>query len=188
MAEKELNHPAVALRGYGGHSGLHPRIRPQLRWSNGSRGLDSTLRSVGLMGPRTDGTDKEETNTKPMSNLIHSDLSRQINGAAMAVLNELRPRLDEKLYERALVIELRERGLKVEQQKAFSVSYKDQDIGTLIPDLIINDLVIVDTKVASAFNDSHIAQMTGYLSHTGLRLGILLNFKYATLKWKRVIL
>ena len=50
-----------------------------------------------------------------MSNLIHADLSRQINGAAMAVLNELRPGLDEKLYERALVIELRECGLKVEQ-------------------------------------------------------------------------
>ena len=97
-----------------------------------------------------------------MSSLIHADLSRKINGAAMAVLNELRPGLDEKLYERALVIELRECGLIVEQQKAFSVSYKEHDIGMLIPDLIINDLVIVDTKVVSAFNDSHIAQMTGY--------------------------
>jgi len=48
-------------------------------------------------------------------------------------------------------------------------------------------LVIVDPKVVSAFNDSHIAQGTGYLSHTGLRLGLLLNFKYAKLQWKRVV-
>jgi GxxExxY protein len=122
-----------------------------------------------------------------MSNLIHADLSRQINGAAMTVLNDLKPGLDEKLYERALVIELREHGCQVDQQKQFQVKYKEHDIGILIPDLIINDLIVVDTKVASAFNDSHIAQMTGYLSHTGLRLGLLLNFKYATLKWKRVI-
>ena len=106
----------------------------------------------------------------------------------MTVLNELRPGLDEKLYERALVIELRQRGFEIDQQKQFPVFYKQQDIGMLIPDIIVNNLVIVDTKVVSAFNDIHIAQMTGYLSHTGLRLGLLMNFKYAKLQWKRVVL
>ena len=123
-----------------------------------------------------------------MSHLIHAELSSQINGAAMRVLNELKPGLDEKLYERALVIELREGGNQIDQQKRFSITYKEQDIGTLIPDLIVNSLVIVDTKVVTSFNDSHIAQMTGYLAHTGLRLGLLLNFKYAKLQWKRVVL
>ena len=47
--------------------------------------------------------------------------------------------------------------------------------------------VIVDAKVVTAFNDSHIAQMTGYLAITGLRLAILLNFKSARLEWKRVV-
>ena len=65
--------------------------------------------------------------------------------------------------------------------------YKEHEIGTLIPDLIVDQLVIVDTKVVSAFNASHIAQMTGYLSHTGLRLGLVLNFKNAKLQWKRVV-
>lgn len=121
-----------------------------------------------------------------MGALIHEALSADIIGAAMAVLNELKPGLDEKLYERALVIELRERGHVIEQQKSFDVAYKGHPIGKLIPDLIVDGLVIVDPKAAAAFNDSHLAQMTGYLALTHLRLALLLNFKYAKLQWKRV--
>src|SRR5262249_36883071 len=94
--------------------------------------------------------------------LIHEKLSESIIGAAMHVLNTLKPGLDEKLYENALVIELRERGHKVDQQRQFNVYYKSQLIGVLIPDLIVDDLVIADPKVVSAFNDSHQAQMIGY--------------------------
>jgi GxxExxY protein len=122
-----------------------------------------------------------------MGKLIHEALSEEIIGAAMEVLNELKPGLDEKLYENALVIELRERGHLVNQQKIFRVAYKGRDIGTLIPDMIIDDLIIADPKVVSAFNENHIAQMTGYLALTGYRLALLLNFKYARLQWKRVV-
>ena len=123
----------------------------------------------------------------PDKPLVHEELSKQIIGAAMEVLNTLKPGLDEKLYENALVIELRERGLQIEQQRSFPVDYKGTNIGTLIPDLIVDGRVIVDAKVVTAFNDSHIAQMTGYLAITGLRLAILLNFKSARLEWKRVV-
>jgi GxxExxY protein len=95
--------------------------------------------------------------------------------------------LDEKLYENALVIELQKRGYLPDQQRAFPVRYDGQIIGTLIPDLIVNDLVIVDPKVVTAFNESHIAQMIGYLTITNLRLALLLNFKRAKLEWKRVV-
>jgi GxxExxY protein len=57
-----------------------------------------------------------------MGNLIHEELSRKIIGAAMDVLNEMKPGLDEKLYERALLLELRKRGHIVESQKSFPVS------------------------------------------------------------------
>ena len=60
-------------------------------------------------------------------------------------------------------------------------------IGKLIPDLIIDDLVIADPKVVTTFNETHLAQMTGYLALTGLRLALLLNFKHAKLQWKRVV-
>jgi GxxExxY protein len=123
----------------------------------------------------------------PDKPLVHEELSKQIIGAAMEVLNTLRPGLDEKLYENALVIELRERGHQIEQQRSFPVEYKGIKVGTLIPDLIVNGEVIVDPKVVTAFNDTHIAQMTGYLAITGLRLAILLNFKSGRLEWKRVV-
>ena len=119
--------------------------------------------------------------------LIHKELSESIIGAAMTVLNTLKPGLDEKLYERALVIELRKRGHRVEQQKEFSVYYDDQHIGTLVPDLIVDGLVIADPKVVTTFHDTHTAQMLGYLNITGLRLALLLNFKHAKLQWKRIV-
>lgn len=126
------------------------------------------------------GTDKD-------SDGIHRELSHEIIGAAMRVLNVLKPGLDEKLYENALVIELRKRGHVVEQQKAFPVHYEGELIGRLIPDLIVDDKVIVDPKVAECFNATYMAQMNGYLAITGLRLALLLNFKEAELKVKRVV-
>ena len=119
--------------------------------------------------------------------LKHKELSEAIIGAAMKVLNTLRPGLDEKLYENALVIGLTKRGHQVEQQRRFSVHYEGHLVGTLIPDLLIDETAIVDTKVVSAFNDSHTAQMLGYLNITGYELALLLSFKSAKLNWKRIV-
>ena len=118
--------------------------------------------------------------------MLHEEITKDIIGAAMCVLNELKPGLDEKLYENALVIELRARGHAVEQQREFPAHYRGQFIGKLIPDLIIDGKVITDPKVVSGFNDTHIAQMLGYLNITGLDVALLVNFKESTLTWKRV--
>ena len=106
----------------------------------------------------------------------------------MAVLNELKPGLDEKLYENALVIELLARGRAVQQQRRFNVQYRGHFVGRLIPDLIVDEEIVVDAKVVVAFNQTHVAQMLGYLNITGLRVALLLNFDKATLEWKRVVL
>ena len=60
-------------------------------------------------------------------------------------------------------------------------------IGKLVPDLIVEGLVIVDPKVVTAFNETHLALMLGYLNITGLEVALLLNFKEAKLQWKRVV-
>jgi GxxExxY protein len=120
-------------------------------------------------------------------NLIHAELSHAIIGAAMQVLNTLKPGLSEKAYENALVIELRNRGHRVEQQKRFDVLYDGQVVDTLVPDLIVDDSVIADPKVTEDFTPTHQAQMIGYLTITQLRLALLLNFKHADLRWKRVV-
>jgi GxxExxY protein len=118
--------------------------------------------------------------------IIHEELSGKIIGAAMDVLNDLKPGLDEKLYERPLVIELRGRGHTVDAQRSYPVFYSEL-IGHLLPDLIVDDTVIVDPKVVSAFNEAHTAQMIGYLAISQLDLALLLNFKSARLEWKRVV-
>jgi GxxExxY protein len=105
----------------------------------------------------------------------------------VVVLNGLKPGLDEKLYERAIIIEPKHRGHGVSVQSSFPVFYHGELIGTLIPDLIVDDTVIVDPKVVSCFTDTHVAQMIGYLNITRLDLALLINFKNARLEWKRVL-
>ena len=119
--------------------------------------------------------------------MIHEQLSGAIIGIAMEVLNELNPGLDEVLYERAMVIELRRRGHEALVQKSFPVFYRSELIGKLIPDLIVDSLVIVDPKVVTAFTETHVAQMIGYLNITRFELALLLNFKNVRLDWKRVV-
>lgn len=119
--------------------------------------------------------------------MIHGELSEAIIGAAMKVLNTLKPGLSEKAYENALVIELAKHGHQIDQQRRFDVRYEGQLVDTLVPDLIVNGLVIADPKVVEDFTLSHHAQMMGYLAITGLRLALLLNFKHADLRWKRIV-
>jgi GxxExxY protein len=117
---------------------------------------------------------------------LHKDLTERIIGAAMEVHRDLRNGLDEKLYENAMCIEFAIQGIHFEQQKRYTVFYKQRPIGNLIPDLIVDDAVIVDAKVVECFNDSHISQMIGYLKITGLRVGLLINFKHASIQIKRI--
>jgi len=138
-----------------------------------------------MTADNADGADLDKQGGK--MELVHGELSERIIGAAMKVLTELRPGLDEKLYERALVIELTQLGHKVDPQKQFPVYYSQQQIGTLVPDLIVDDKVIVDPKVVTGFNDTHSAQLLGYLAITRLEFALLLNFKFAKLQWKRIV-
>jgi GxxExxY protein len=116
----------------------------------------------------------------------HVELTQRIIGIAMEVHRELRNGLDEKLYENAMCIEFADQGVYFDQQKRHTVIYKNRPIGYLIPDLIAENAVIVDAKVVEAFNDAHLSQMIGYLKITGLKVGLLLNFKHASLQIKRV--
>src|SRR5258708_4167842 len=104
--------------------------------------------------------------------MIDEELSGKIVGAAMDVLNDLRPALDEKLYERALTLELKNRGHILSVQLPFPVWYRGELIGNLVPDLIVDNTIIVDPKVVASFTQTHIAQMIGYLNITRLDLAL----------------
>jgi GxxExxY protein len=124
---------------------------------------------------------------EPRKGVMFPELSHSIVEAAFKVLNTLKPGLNEKAYENALVIELSKRGHLVEQQRRFDVFYEGIRVDTLVPDLLVDGQVVVDPKVVSEFNDTHVAQMMGYLAITGFKLAILFNFKHADLRYKRVV-
>ena len=109
-------------------------------------------------------------------------------GAAMEVLNILGHGLIEKPYENALVVELGLRGVQFEQQPRYLVNYKGTVVGEYVPDLIVNEQIVVDTKVIESIGDHELGQMMNYLKITEFKVGIILNFKRAKLEWKRVVL
>jgi len=109
----------------------------------------------------------------------------QIVGCAIEVLNTLGHGLLEKSYENSLVVEFGLRKIPFRQQPSFDVLYKGQQIGVFVPDLITFDSVVVDTKVVERITDHERGLMLNYLRVTGLRVGVILNFKHCKLEWER---
>ena len=114
--------------------------------------------------------------------LLLKDEVFDVVGCAMTVLNELGHGLLEKPYENALVVEFGLQSIPVKQQPRYDIMYKGVNVGEYIPDLIARE------KVVERITDHEIGQMMNYLKITGLRVGVILNFKRAKLEWKRVVL
>lgn len=116
------------------------------------------------------------------------ELTHAIIGAAFEVQNTLGHGLHEKPYENALVVECGLRQLPFEQQRCFAVNYKSVKVGEYIPDLIVGGAVIIDTKVIDRITDHEGGQMLNYLRITGLRVGLIINFKHPKIEWERIVL
>ncbi len=114
--------------------------------------------------------------------------TKDVIGAAMEVINTLGHGLLEKPYENAMCVELGLRGLGFEQQSRYPVLYKSVLVGEYVPDIIVAGKVVVDTKTIDRITDHELGQMMNYLRITGLPVGLIINFKYARLQWKRVAL
>ena len=112
----------------------------------------------------------------------------QIIGCAIEVLNTLGHGIVEKPYENALVVELGLRQIPFKQQPAFDVLYKGQKVGAFVPDLIVFDSIVVDTKVIDRITDHERGLMLNYLRITNFRVGVILNFKHRKLEWERIVL
>jgi GxxExxY protein len=112
----------------------------------------------------------------------------QVVGCAIEVLNTLGHGLLEKPYENALVVEFGLRKVPFRQQPPFDVVYKGRKIGVFVPDLMAFDTVVVDTKVIDRITDHERGLMLNYLRITGLRVGVILNFKNPKLEWERIAL
>ncbi len=119
--------------------------------------------------------------------LLKKEVHR-IVGCAMEVSNVLGHGFWEKPYENALTVEFGLRDIPFQQQPRFNIDYKNVCVGEYVPDLICFEQVVVDTKTIERITDHEIGQMLNYLKITGLRVGLIINFKHAKLEWKRVVL
>ena len=116
-----------------------------------------------------------------------NDLSHAVIGAAQAVSSKLGHGFLEKVYENSLLHELRKRGLRTEQQRPMQVTYDGVIVGDYIPDLVVEDVLIVEIKATPSIATAHRQQCLNYLRTSGLRLGLLLNFGRAHLEVGRVV-
>lgn len=104
----------------------------------------------------------------------------------MTVHRELKGGLNEKIYENALCIELQHQNIPYSQQTEFPVQYRGNEVGKLIPDLLVHNNVIVEAKSVDCLNGAHYSQILSYLAITGLEVGLLINFRNQSLEFKRV--
>ena len=116
------------------------------------------------------------------------ELTYQINGAVYEVNKVLGSGFLEKVYENALVVELRKRGLRAEQQLSIRVNYKDEVVGDYWADIVVERQVILEIKAIESLSRVHEAQLLNYLKATGYRIGLLINFTHPKAVIKRFIL
>ena len=106
----------------------------------------------------------------------HSELTEKIIGAFYAVYSVLGYGFLEKVYVKALMIELKKRGLNPRDELPIHVYYDGQLIGEYFGDIVVNELVILEIKSARALVTEHEAQLLNYLKATPYEVGLLLNF------------
>ena len=113
------------------------------------------------------------------------ELSEQVIGACFEVSNELGIGFLESVYEKALLIALRDRGLKAESQVAVRVSFRNQAVGEFFADIVIEDQIIIELKAVRGIAVEHVAQVLNYLRATGKEVGLLVNFGTKKLEYRR---
>ena len=116
------------------------------------------------------------------------ELTHEIIGAAIEVHRRLGPGFLESIYEKALIVELKKRGLAVQDQHEIIIDYDGVEVGRHRLDLLVDDTIVVELKAIKNLEDIHFAVVRSYLKALGRKHGLLLNFARITLEIKRVIL
>jgi GxxExxY protein len=119
--------------------------------------------------------------------LVHEDLTGKIIGAAIDVHRKMGPGFIESIYEKALVIELKKRDLKVAQQLDVPILYEGIEVGCHRIDLYVEDEIVIEMKAIKNIEEIHFAIAKSYLKAVNKKHGLILNFSKPTLEIKRVI-
>ena len=116
------------------------------------------------------------------------DITYQIRGAIFEVNKVLGSGFLEKVYENALLVELKKRGLKAEGQASISIIYKEETVGDFWADIIVEHKVLIELKAVDKLQKVHEAQILNYLHATGISVGLLVNFSYPKAEIKRFVI
>ncbi len=109
-----------------------------------------------------------------------------ILGCCFDIMNELGVGFLESVYKNALLIALREKGLKIDVEKRFEVIFRGRKVGLYIADLIVEGKVIIELKCCESLIGEHQAQLINYLKVSNILVGLLINFRKRTVEYKRV--
>lgn len=117
-----------------------------------------------------------------------NELTFRIRSAVFQVNKQLGAGFLEKVYENALLLELRSIGLSVEAQVPIKVRYKGHEIGEYFADIVVENQVIIELKAIESLQKIHEAQLLNYLKATGYKVGLLINFTHPKAQIKRFVL
>jgi GxxExxY protein len=122
-----------------------------------------------------------------MNSDLNEALSERVIGAIFEVANTLGAGFLEKVYERALVKELRLRGMRVEAQLPLDVLYKGENVGSYVADMVVEGELVLELKCVDRLGPDHIAQCMNYLRASGRDVCLLVNFQSSRVEWKRIL-
>ena len=125
--------------------------------------------------------------TQKNTEFLYKEITEQIIGAAFEVYKVLGYGFLEKVYHKALVVELKLRRLPIEEEYAIKVIYKNEIVDEYYADIFVERKVIVEIKVDDKYNSQHEAQLLNYLKATGIKIGLLINFGKSKCEFKRLI-
>ena len=119
--------------------------------------------------------------------LLHRSTTEAIIGAAFEVHRELGYGFLERVYQRALQVELKRRGVPAEIERRIQVQYKGVIVGDYDADLIVDGCVAVEIKINPQYDKRDEAQLLNELKATGLKVGLLVNFGRTKVEYKRLV-
>ena len=119
--------------------------------------------------------------------LLHGDVTEQIIGAAFEVHSILGYGFLESVYLKAMQVELFRRGLTCKLEEPITVTFKNVEVGKFEADLLVNDCVIVELKVAKEYQKADEAQLLNELKATGIQVGLLINFGRTKVEFERFV-
>ncbi len=118
--------------------------------------------------------------------MLYEDITSEIIKIFYKVNNTLGYGFLEKVYENAIILELKKAGIKIKQQENIKVFYEGEEVGNYYADIIVEDKIILELKCCENLRDEHRNQLINYLKATNMEVGLLLNFGKNS-EFKRVI-